>query len=163
MGFDKQELVQYIEANNWACLESFGMMTLEIPVQDLVPLMTRLKTNPTCGFEFLTDLCGIEDVLSQPSRLGVVYHLHNFKDNVRLRVKVYVPHIAPNVPSLTDLFPCANWMERETYDFFGIHFEGHPNLVRILNVDDMVVFPMRKSHPLEDDTRDDKDDSLFGR
>jgi NADH-quinone oxidoreductase subunit C len=67
------------------------------------------------------------------------------------------------VPTLTTLFPAANWMERETYDFYGIIFQGHPNLTRILNVDEMIIFPLRKEYPLEDQVREDKNDQLFGR
>ena len=62
-----------------------------------------------------------------------------------------------------DYFHAANWMERETYDFYGVNFVGHPNLKRILNVDEMDYFPMRKEFPLEDQTRIDKDDEMFGR
>jgi NADH-quinone oxidoreductase subunit C len=69
----------------------------------------------------------------------------------------------PVLPTAVTIWPAANWMERETYDFYGILFEGHPNLVRILNVEDMTVFPMRKDFPLEDQTREDKNDSMFGR
>ena len=65
--------------------------------------------------------------------------------------------------TLTHLFTGANWMERETYDFFGVVFEGHPNLKRILNVEDMIMFPMRKEFPLEDQVRGDKSDKMFGR
>jgi NADH-quinone oxidoreductase subunit C len=61
------------------------------------------------------------------------------------------------------VFAAANWLERETYDFYGVIFEGHPNLKRILNVDEMIIFPMRKEYPLEDQTREDKNDSMFGR
>ena len=67
------------------------------------------------------------------------------------------------VPSVTPLFSAANWLERETFDFFGIQFTGHPNLVKILNMEDQPYFPMRKQYPLEDGTREDKDDSKFGR
>ncbi|MFZ1333481.1 MAG: NADH-quinone oxidoreductase subunit C, partial [Flavobacteriales bacterium] len=63
----------------------------------------------------------------------------------------------------TDLWPTANWMEREAWDFFGIKFKGHPNLIRILNMEDFPAFPMRKDYPMEDPTRKDKDDSMFGR
>lgn len=70
---------------------------------------------------------------------------------------------APHAPTATGLWSSANWMERETYDFFGIIFEGHPNLKRILNVDEMTIFPLRKEYPLEDNTRKDKNDELFGR
>jgi NADH-quinone oxidoreductase subunit C len=63
----------------------------------------------------------------------------------------------------TSLYSSANWMERETYDFFGVNFIGHPNLKRILNVDEMDYFPLRKQYPLEDQTRIDKDDEMFGR
>ena len=114
------------------------------------------------GFEFLTDLCGIhypDDALS----FGIIYHLHNLKENVRVRLKAFVPAEHPTILTATGLFPAANWMERETFDFYGILFEGHPNLKRILNVDYLDYFPMRKEYPLEDPTRHDKDDRFFGR
>lgn len=113
-------------------------------------------------FNFLTDICGIHDP-SQVLALGVVYHLHNFYENQRIRIKTFVHTESPDVASVTDLFAGANWMERETYDFYGINFTGHPGLKRILNVDYMDYFPMRKEYPLEDQTREDKDDRYFGR
>jgi NADH-quinone oxidoreductase subunit C len=94
---------------------------------------------------------------------AVVYHLHSFKNNLRIRLKFYTADKEPVFPTITTLFESANWMERETWDFFGIHFEGHPNLKRILNVDDMTDFPLRKDFPLEDQTREDKMDKMFGR
>jgi NADH-quinone oxidoreductase subunit C len=121
-----------------------------------------LKEDENLKFEFLTDLCGIH----YPDRglpLGVVYHLHNLKENKRIRIKTFVTVNDPRVSTVTGLFSSANWMERETYDFYGIIFEGHPNLTRILNVDYMDFFPMRKEYPLEDPTREDKDDRYFGR
>jgi NADH-quinone oxidoreductase subunit C len=95
--------------------------------------------------------------------LAVVYHLHNLKENIRLRFKVFTGVDQPDVYTTTGLFSSANWMERETYDFYGINFVGHPNLKRILNVDEMDYFPLRKEFPLEDQTRIDKDDEMFGR
>jgi NADH-quinone oxidoreductase subunit C len=95
--------------------------------------------------------------------IGVVYHLHNLMENYRLRVKAWMPAADPQISTVTDIWAGANWMERETYDFFGILFKGHPNLKRILNVDHMDVFPLRKEFPLEDTTRTDKDDRFFGR
>ena len=90
-------------------------------------------------------------------------HLHNLIDNTRIRFKIYVDINKPDVFTATRLFEAANWLERETYDFYGVNFVGHPNLVRILNVDEMDYFPMRKEYPLEDQTRKDKDDEMFGR
>jgi len=121
-----------------------------------------LKENEEMKFTFLTDLCGIH----YPDRglpLGVVYHLHNLSENNRIRIKTFVTLADPTISTVTDLFSAANWMERETYDFYGILFQGHPNLKRILNVEYLDFFPMRKEYPLEDPTREDKDDRYFGR
>jgi NADH-quinone oxidoreductase subunit C len=97
------------------------------------------------------------------AELAVVYHLHNLVANVRLRFTVFTDINTPDIFTATKLFSAANWMERETYDFFGVNFVGHPNLKRILNVDEMDYFPLRKEFPLEDQTRIDKDDEMFGR
>jgi NADH-quinone oxidoreductase subunit C len=113
------------------------------------------------NFHFLTDLTGMQT--ADEKQLGVIYHLHNMPKNWRIRIKTFFDIAKPEISSVTDLWPSANWMERETYDFFGIRFIGHPNLVRILNVDEMDIFPLRKEYPLEDQTREDKEDKMFGR
>ena len=92
-----------------------------------------------------------------------MYQLHNLVNNQRIRLKISLPAENPVTPTLTSVFSAANWLERETFDFYGVVFEGHPNLKRILNVDEMIIFPMRKEYPLEDQTREDKNDSMFGR
>lgn len=115
------------------------------------------------NFNFLTDLCGVHYPDRQGEELAVVYHLHNIRENVRIRFKVYTSITKPDVYTATGIFAAANWMERETFDFYGINFIGHPNLIRILNVDEMDYFPMRKEYPLEDQSRTDKDDEMFGR
>lgn len=120
-----------------------------------------LKEDESLNFHFLTDLCGVQT--ADEKQLGVIYHLHNMPKNHRIRLKTFFDINKPEIPTATDLWPAANWMERETYDFFGVKFKGHPNLKRILNVDEMDIFPMRKEYPLEDQVRDDKNDSMFGR
>ena len=112
-------------------------------------------------FQFLTTLCGIH--YPDSNQIAVMYQLHNMVTNVRVRLKIFLPDDNPVAPTLTGVFPAANWMERETYDFFGVIFEGHPNLKRILNVEEMIMFPMRKEFPLEDQVREDKNDTMFGR
>jgi NADH-quinone oxidoreductase subunit C len=114
-------------------------------------------------FQFLTDLCAVHYPEQKERELAVVYHLHNLVDNIRIRLKVFTDINKPDVYTATKLFESANWMERETYDFYGVNFVGHPNLKRILNVDEMDYFPLRKEYPLEDQTRIDKDDEMFGR
>lgn len=135
------------------------VFTVTLERSHLIQAMTYLKT--IAGFSFLTDLCGIHypNLLS----LGVVYHLHDLKNNRRIRLKTFVNQENPILDSVTVLFPAANWMERETYDFFGIQFANHPDLRRILNENDMSYFPMRKEYPLEDASRTDKQDDMFGR
>jgi len=138
------------------------MFTITVSYPVIHGVIKELKENPQLNFMFLTTLCGIH----YPDRelpLGVVYHLHNFHENKRVRIKTFLPSDDPTISTVTDLFATANWMERETYDFYGIIFEGHPNLKRILNVEYLDYFPMRKEFPLEDPTREDKDDRFFGR
>jgi len=124
-------------------------------------LLRYLKEDPELHFHFLTDLTGMQT--ADEKKLGVIYHLHNMPQNTRVRIKTFFDIAKPEVPTATDLWPAANWMERETYDFYGVRFTGHPNLKRILNVDEMDIFPMRKEFPLEDQTREDKEDYKFGR
>ena len=114
-------------------------------------------------FRFLTSLCGVHYPDNIGRELAVVYHLHNLEDNLRIRFKVFTEINQPDIYTATGLFSAANWLERETYDYYGVNFIGHPNLKRILNVEEMDYFPMRKEYPLEDQTRRDKDDEMFGR
>lgn len=125
-------------------------------------LLRFLYDDETLRYRFLTTLCGIHYPESdQP--FGMIYHLHSLENNQRIRIKSFTTLEDITFPSATAVFATANWMERETYDFYGILFAGHPNLKRILNVDDMDYFPMRKEYPLEDGTREDKNDDFFGR
>jgi NADH-quinone oxidoreductase subunit C len=112
---------------------------------------------------FLTDIAGAHYPDRKGQELEVIYHLHSLINNVRLRIKCSLPVEKPEINSVVALYSAANFMERETYDFYGIIFTGHPNLKRILNVDEMDYFPMRKEYPLEDQTRTDKEDKYFGR
>jgi len=143
--------------------EPYGMLTFEAPKELNLKVLNFLYDDEELKFRFLTDLCGAHFPDLKEKELAVVYHLHNLVDNVRIRFKVFTNINKPDVYTATGLFSSANWMERETYDFYGINFVGHPNLKRILNVDEMDYFPMRKQYPLEDQTRVDKDDEMFGR
>jgi NADH-quinone oxidoreductase subunit C len=143
--------------------EPYGMLTFEAPKELNLKVLNFLFDDEELKFRFLTDLCGVHFPDLKEKELAVVYHLHNLVDNVRIRFKVFTSISKPDIYTATGLFSSANWMERETYDFYGINFVGHPNLKRILNVDEMDYFPMRKQYPLEDQTRVDKDDEMFGR
>lgn len=143
--------------------ESYGILRFEAPKEMNLKVLNFLFDNEEMKFRFLTDLCGAHYPERKGTELEVVYHLHNLTDNIRLRFCVSTDVNKPDVYSATGLFSSANWMERETYDFYGINFIGHPNLKRILNVDEMDYFPMRKEFPLEDQSRVDKDDEMFGR
>lgn len=125
-------------------------------------IISFLKEKPELNFYFLTTLCGIH-FPDDPLPFGVVYHLHNFERNTRIIIKVFLPGDKPEIKSIVDIFMAANWMEREAYDFYGIIFSGHPNLKRILNVEYLDYFPLRKEYPLEDPTREDKNNNFFGR
>ncbi len=139
----------------------YDFFTISLRKDKIVEVIKYLYDHPDTKFQFLTTLCGIHH--PELGQIAVMYQLHNLYSNQRVRLKVYLPVENPVVSTLTTVFPAANWMERETFDFYGVVFEGHPNLKRILNVDEMIIFPLRKEYPLEDQVRGDKNDAMFGR
>jgi NADH-quinone oxidoreductase subunit C len=143
--------------------EPYGMLSFEASKENNLKVLQFLFDDAELRFQFLTDLCAVHYPEKEGKEIAVVYHLHNLIDNIRIRFKVFTAIATPDVFTATQLYSSANWMERETYDFFGVNFVGHPNLKRILNVDEMDYFPMRKEYPLEDQSRTDKDDEMFGR
>ena len=143
--------------------EPYGMLTFTAPKDLNLKVLQFLYDDAELRFQFLTDLQAVHYPDNKGAELAVVYHLHNLVDNVRIRFKVFTDITKPDVFSATALYQSANFMERETYDFYGVNFLGHPNLIRILNVDEMDYFPMRKEFPLEEQSRIDKDDEMFGR
>lgn len=126
-------------------------------------ILKFLKEDADLHFHFLTTMCALHYPDHKGKEFGVMYQLHCMPKNFRIRIKTFIPGNDLHIPSVTSLWPTANWMERQEFDFFGVIFEGHPNLKRILNVDNMNYHPMRKEYPLEDGTRQDKNDSMFGR
>ena len=143
--------------------EPYGMLSFEAPKDLNLKVMNFLYDDEELKFRFLTTLCAVHYPADKGRELAIVYHLHNLTENVRIRFKVFTDIEQPDIYTATGLFSAANWLERETYDFYGVNFVGHPNLRRILNVDEMDYFPMRKEFPLEDQSRIDKDDEMFGR
>ncbi|MBM3438382.1 MAG: NADH-quinone oxidoreductase subunit C [Bacteroidetes bacterium] len=141
--------------------DQYGMVNVTVPASSLLGLVEGLKNQHQ--FIYLTDICGTHYPERTGAEFEVVYHLHNLVANLRVRIKVTLLESSLNVPTLTNLYAGANWMERETFDFYGIQFEGHPDLRRILNMDDMDYHPLRKQYALEDETRTDKNDTFFGR
>ena len=159
----KQKLIDKFGEQVAGFEEPYGMLTFEAPKEINLKVLNYLYDDDELKFRFLTDLCAVHYPDWKERELAVVYHLHNLQDNIRIRFKVFTNISKPDIYTATGLFSTANWMERETYDFYGINFVGHPNLKRILNVEEMDYFPMRKQYPLEDQTRVDKDDEMFGR
>lgn len=140
------------------------IFSFEINADQNKAIILFLKNDPELRFHFLTDLCGIHypdsDVEEQ---FAVVYHLHNWYENKRIKIKAFLNGEKPEIKTISNIFLSSNWMERETFDFYGVDFIGHPQLKRILNMDEMISHPMRKEFPMEDGGRTDKDDRFFGR
>ncbi|MDD2820253.1 MAG: NADH-quinone oxidoreductase subunit C [Flavobacterium sp.] len=140
------------------------IFSFEADADKITAVILFLKNDPTLRFHFLTDLCGVHYPDNEEERqFAVVYHLHNWYENKRIKIKAFINGSKPEIKTVSNIFLSSNWMERETYDFYGINFIGHPQLKRILNMDEMVSFPMRKEFPMEDSGRTDKDDRFFGR
>ena len=141
----------------------YDTLVIEISPSEAFGVVELLKNDATLSFNFLTLIGAVHYPEEKGRELCVVYHLHSWKNAIRLRIKCYLSQENPSIKSLTPLFDGANWQERETFDFFGVNFEGHPNMTRILNMDEMDYHPMLKQYHLEDGTREDKDDRFFGR
>lgn len=141
--------------------EPYGLLTFSTTKDKVIPVLSFLKENGKINFNFLTDITAVH--YPEKEQIAVVYHLHSMINSVRVRLKVFLHEKQAVMASATSLWNAANWMERETYDFFGVKFEGHPDLRRILNMDDLGVYPMLKQYPLEDPNRVDKKDEFFGR
>lgn len=144
-------------------VEHYDVLTFTADKELNLKILTFLKETAGLDFTFLNDLTVVHYPDNAGKELAVVYMLQNLYERKRIRLKVYTDIQKPDVYTASALFSTANWMEREAYDFFGVNFVGHPNLIRIMNVEEMDYFPMRKEFPLEDQTRIDKDDEMFGR
>lgn len=169
MALTAERIVERLESQFGGSVVNFrferdGILSFDVASSKNFEVMKFLKEDEELRFNFLTDVCGIHyPDFPEGEKFAVVYHLHNWIDNVRIRFKCFLSGTNPEINSVVDLFVGANWQERETYDFYGIKFIGHPQLKRILNMDEMAVFPLRKEYPMEDMNRTDKDDRFFGR
>jgi NADH-quinone oxidoreductase subunit C len=125
---------------------AYGELTILVKDDAVVEAIRFLRNDPECRFVSFIDLCGA-DYPGRERRFDVVYHLLSPHHNRRIRVKVQADEVTP-VPSLIEVFPCANWFEREAYDLYGILFSGHPDLRRILTDYGFEGHPLRKDFPL---------------
>jgi len=122
-------------------------VTVTVSRREIYEICKFLYADPDLQYQFLTDLCGV-DFLPETPRFEIVYHLYSMKKNQRLRLKARVAE-GESIPSVDSIWRAANWLEREAYDLFGIPFENHPDLRRILLWDGYEGYPMRKDYPVE--------------
>ncbi len=142
------------------CVEHHGELTVEVAAGDLLKICQVLRDHEYYACEQLIDVCGVDYLLyglddssvapeqSSPNRFAVIYHLLSIKHNRRLRLRVFLDTDLPVVDSVVDIWSVANWFEREAFDLFGIIFEGHPDLRRILTDYGFVGYPFRKDFPI---------------
>lgn len=125
---------------------ALGELTLTIETSKIAEVLTILRDDPRCQFEVLIDICGV-DYPAREKRFDVVYHLLSPRKNQRIRIKCATDDMTP-IPSVVNVFPAANWYEREAYDMYGILFSGHPDLRRLLTDYGFQGHPLRKDFPL---------------
>jgi NADH-quinone oxidoreductase subunit C len=138
--WDKQAVAEVIEFR--------GETTVVVPSQHIVRAAEFLASEPSLRFKFLSDLTTVDRFPLEP-RFELNYHLLSIERNLRLRLRVRLPGMEPVVASVTGVWPTANWHERENFDLFGIRFQGHPDLRRILMPDEWEGHPLRKDYPVE--------------
>jgi NADH-quinone oxidoreductase subunit C len=150
MAVDLNELGEHVTASlGDAVLDrgiAYGELTILVQGDAIARVLTFLRDDPRCLFRSLMDLCGA-DYPGREKRFDVVYHLLSYRHNQRIRVKVQTDEVTP-VPSVIEVFPTANWFEREAYDLYGVLFSGHPDLRRILTDYGFEGHPLRKDFPL---------------
>lgn len=125
---------------------AFGELTVLVKLEHIVTVLKFLRDNKETQFSTLIDICGV-DWPERSKRFDIVYHLLSMKQNARVRLKVQTDEHTP-APSAIEVFPCADWYEREAFDMYGILFTGHPDLRRILTDYGFQGFPLRKEFPL---------------
>ncbi len=125
-----------------------GEITFHVARQHLQSLVKHLRDDAQLRFEFCSSVSGVNYPADSGAELHAVYHLQSMTHNRRIRLEVSVPDSDPHIPSVVATYPTADWHERETYDMFGIVFDGHPALTRILMPDDWPGHPQRKDYPL---------------
>jgi NADH-quinone oxidoreductase subunit C len=125
-----------------------GDETITVDRADVVECLTTLKEDDELDLEILMDLCGVDYQPRRP-RFEVVYHLVSYRKRHRLRVKVQVEENDPVVPTVSHIWPGANWFEREVWDMFGVKFEDHPDLRRILLYEQFEGYPLRRDYPVD--------------
>jgi NADH-quinone oxidoreductase subunit C len=123
-------------------------LTITIKKEFITDIAKFIKENHELDFNFLSDLCGVDRV-EMDGVFEVVYHLYSIYKNHRLRLKVSIPSNEPHISTVTGVWKTANWHEREAYDMFGIKFDNHPDLRKILMPDDFEGHPLRKSYPID--------------
>jgi NADH-quinone oxidoreductase subunit C len=129
-------------------IEFRGETTIVVPPQHLVRAAEFLVSEPALRFTFLSDITAVDRFPMEP-RFELNYQMLSIERGLRLRLRVRLPGSEPSVPSVTGVWPTANWHERENFDLFGIRFNGHPDLRRILLPDDWEGYPLRKDYPVE--------------
>ncbi|HEV2884155.1 MAG TPA: NADH-quinone oxidoreductase subunit C [Pyrinomonadaceae bacterium] len=129
-------------------VEAFGEVTAIVPAIHIADVCAALKSGADSKFDFLSDICGADRGLEEEPRFEVNYHLFSTTLHHRLRLKVLLNEESTRVPTVTGVWRTANWHERETFDLFGVIFEGHPDLRRILLPDDWQGHALRKDFPL---------------
>jgi NADH-quinone oxidoreductase subunit C len=128
-------------------LKARGEVTVTVGRQELVETLRSLRDDPELRLDFLSDV-SCTDWPGREPRIWMAYHLASWERAHRLRIKVGVPGDDLRVPTAVGVFPAADWQEREVYDFFGVTFDGHPDLRRILMPEEWEGHPLRKDHPL---------------
>ena len=129
-------------------IEALGETTIIVPREHIANICALLKTAPDLQFNFLADICGFDRGPEEEPRFEVNYHLFSTLKHHRIRLKVLLNEDDAHVPSVTAIWRTANWHERETYDLFGVVFDDHPDLRRILLPDDWQGHALRKDFPL---------------